>query len=183
MGIVSDEDFLKEKASLENIIVPIGEVRDIKGPGRGNGSAEVPNEVRKIIGEVGIVNRQDAIALAASVGISPSSASAYARGASSLATYNEPQPSLKNHVDKVRGRIVKRAKNRLLDALDAITPDKLLNAELKEASSVARDMSVIIKNMEENVDNGKAVGQQNNFILFRPLVRSEDAYETIYSKE
>lgn len=181
MGIVSEEDFIVEQGRLEHSIVPTVEIKDIN-IGRGKGSTEIPNEVRKIIGEVGVVDRQGAIAIAASVGISPSSASAYRVGSTSTSSYNDPTKSLGGHVDRVRNRIVKKAKNRLIEALDAITEGKLADAKLSEVSGVARDMSVIVKNMEPEVPKDKG-NINNNFILYRPMMKTEDSFETIYSKE
>jgi hypothetical protein len=180
MGIVSEEDFIREQERLISI-PPVVEIRE-QNIGRGKDVGNVPNEVRKIIGEVGQVDRQGALALASSLGIGKDSVGAYSNGATSAATYNEKHPSLGAHVDKVRNRIVKKAKNRLLNALDSITEEKLQSAELKDASSVAKDMSTIIKNMEpEKVDN--KIGQQNNFVLYRPMMKSEEAFDVIYSKE
>lgn len=184
MGIVSDEEFAREQQSLERNVVPVNSsvvIKDIS-IGRPKGSTEVPEEVRSIIGEVGIVDRQGALSLAASLGISPSATSAYANGATSTASYHDKDNSTGKHVDRVRSRIVKRAKSRLLDALDSITEEKLQAAKLTESSSVARDMSTIIKNMEPEVSS-VSNNTQNNFVLYRPMMKSEDSFETIYAKE
>ncbi len=182
MGIVSDEEFLREQEKLVNIPVSV-EIVDIKGPGRGKDVSNVPDEARKIIGEVGIVDRPGALAIASSLGIGKDSVTAYSAGATSCATYNDKDNPLGKHIKNKKSKIVNRATSKLMEALKNIDADRLESAKLSEVSGVARDMSVIIKNMEEGSGDKGNSNVQNNFVLFRPMMKSEDSFETIYSKE
>ena len=184
MGIVSDKEFESE---LDNCSTPVPqtqkpkvEIIDSPNKGRGN-NPEVPNALRQIIGEESKLNgRQSALELAQSFGVSPSSVSAYANGSTSTATYNE-QPNL-NHLNQSKERIGKKARHRLLLALNSISKDKLEVASVKDLAGVARDMSTISKNMEPDgpkvpVNNGPT------YVMYRPEFRREDHFEVVQVKE
>jgi hypothetical protein len=190
MGIVSDDDFNREKNNLTKkveVVIPansiIPEVLPIER-GRGKGNLEVPNSLRNIIGETSITSgRQEAVELAKQFGISESSASAYANGATSTASYNEkPNGSI---ISQAKERISKRARGKLLLALNQITEDKFEGAKLRDIAGIARDMSVVVKNMEEsNKDGGGDNKPTVNFVFYAPQTRDEKAFgEPIYTKE
>lgn len=185
MGIVTDEDWEKEKAALERISVPMPLPPKIieQNIGRGIGSTEVPEEIRKVIGEVGILDSNGAKNLAESLGISRQQASAYSNGATSLATYNKPDKDLNGFLRKRKAKIAGKASSVLRDALSEITIDRLANAKLSEVADVASKMAGIIKNMEEPVDDSKDKKQQQNFVIFAPMIKSEDKFEVIHSVE
>jgi hypothetical protein len=83
MGIVSDSEFDKELAKanptpreVSKQIPVTGEVVDMPAKGRGIGNVEVPDSLRKVIGETAVSEGRDtAVELARQFGISPSSAS------------------------------------------------------------------------------------------------------------
>lgn len=216
LGIVSEEDFQKEKTSF-GIVEPNEDSDDgTMGPGnvvddksivdevsivnkeqweyieqrakvidqkKGRGSVpEVPNEVRKILAEDSIVSRGDALQLAKALNISPSSVSAYANGATSTASYNEPKESLSTHITAAKENISKKARNRLLMALDNITEDKLKDTKVIDLGNIARYMSAIVKDMEPPVEEKE---QKNGpiFQIYAPQFAKEESFETIYSKE
>lgn len=193
MGIVNDEDFDREVNSLN----PLDKVKltnqnkaviiENKGPGRGKGDIEVPNGLRKIIGEESVINgKSSALELASSFGISKSSVSAYANGSTSTRTYNETEKNnlngISDHINKSKERVMRRAQNKLMSALSYITEEKLADTKARELAGIAKDMSAVIKNFEPEV-------QQNNnqngptFVFYAPSFRKEEAYETIYVTE
>lgn len=175
LGIVSEEDFLAEIERSNGIKRNVEIIEDKSG--RGSGNVEVPDSLRKIIGEEKIegANNQE---LARAFGISESSASAYAVGATSTASYDKPNKELKRHVDTKRVRLLNKAHNRLSYALNGITPEKLEVAKLTEASAVARDMSAIIKNLEpKEEDSQRDTNVQFNF--FVPRMRQETEFEAM----
>ena len=181
MGIVSDEELEKE-LNNGNTRIPVNGIVIPKenDHGRNNGDVNVPESLRKVIGQDSIENgRSSALALASSFGISDSSVSAYANGATSTAQYNGGNRELRKHNNKVKERIVSKARSRLISSLNHITPEKLQEAKLKDVSAVARDMSMIIKNMEpqdvENEDNKPNV----NIIFYAPNTRKESEYDVI----
>jgi hypothetical protein len=186
IGVVNDSDFEIELTKVNS--VPIekqikeSEVIDIVR-GRGKNNLEVPDSLRKIIGETSEIDgRQSAIALARQFGISDSSVSAYSNGATSTSSYNDSKDSIRNHINKSKERISIKAKNKLVAALNGITPDKLANARLRDLSGLAKDMSGIIKDMEPDRQGpSKESGPQ--FIIYSPQFKKEEHFETIIVNE
>lgn len=196
IGIVSDEDFLKElnnsgspkpltvvdpSVVLEGEILP--SIVDIPKRGRKEGDVNVPDSLRAIIGEEALLNgRASAVGLAKEFGISASSASAYAVGATSTASYNEPKQSIVSHINKARERATRRAAKTLNAALSSITQEKLDYLDADKVSGIAKDMSVIIKNLEPKTDiqSGPATPQ---FVIFAPQFKSENSFDHITVQE
>jgi hypothetical protein len=180
MGIVSDSDFNKE---LEKNQTPSTAVIKDINKGRGNGNVEVPNALRKVIGETSEIDgRQAAIDLASSFGISPSSVSAYSNGATSTASYAD-QPN-KSHLEEAKERISKKARNKLLLAMNHITKEKLVDAPARILAGIAKDMSAVVKNMEP--DTPKSTVENNNgpqFVIYAPQYRKEEHFEVVQAKE
>ena len=200
IGIVSDDDFLKEISGYspkplkvidppaltgEILPDPNGTVVTREKRGRKDGDVAVPESLQKIIGEEALLNgRQSAVALAAEFGLSPSSASAYAVGATSTSSYNDPKPSIISHINKARERAIKRAGKTLNSALNAITQEKLDYMDGDKLSGVAKDMSVIIKNLEKQVDPGdSAASKTPQFVIFAPQFRDERSFDHIVVPE
>ena len=200
LGIVSDKDFLKEvnnvqldkpavvkKIDITEVNEP--EVIDANGKviqierGRGANSTEVPNSLRRLIGDESISNgRQAALELAQSFGLSPSSVSAYTNGSTSTATYDK-----KPNFDVINGaklRVSNKVRKKLLLAVDRITADKLDNCTARELSGVAKDMSQIMVNMEPKQEpNSKTEVNGPTFVLYTPQVKREEAFESVFAKE
>lgn len=179
-GIVSDESFENQIADLTKIkeSIPNAKVVDIQR-GRGN-RVEVPSELRKIISEESIKGTP-AHDLANLFGVSESSISAYKNDATSTASYNEPDIDLKKANDAVRDSIVTHARGRLVKALESITDEKLKEVKVKDAASIAKDMSAVIKNIEPNRDENKSFNQQ--IIFYAPKTRSESDFEMVEARE
>lgn len=197
MGVVSDEQF---EAELKNSSIdkPInnhkldfdespaitGEVIDSPSKGRGNGNVAVPDSLRKIIGETSeLEGRKTALEFAKSLGISPSSVSAYSNGATSTATYDTPSVSIKSHISERKSKVVDNALSKLRKSLNTLTPAKLGSATAREAAAIAKDMAAIVKIMEpeNNGDNGNKPAPQ--FVVYAPQFKNENHFETIYAKD
>lgn len=170
LGIVSDEIFEQELARSDAGAKHIDIVR-----GRGS-VRETPEVIREIIAEEAIASNKTGEEVAQEFGISTASVSAYKNGATSTASYNEPDKRLQRANDEVRGTIVRSARSRLMQALEHITPEKLKEAKLRDVASVAKDMSTIMTNMEPQISNG-AVNAQ--FIFHVPKARQESEYDII----
>lgn len=193
LGIVSDDDINSE---LDNCSARINRAIDIIPPpvirpikeyeypvGRGKGNLEVPNSLREIIGEESIINgRASALSLAKDFGISPSSVSAYKEGATSTATIADtPNSAI---IKKAKLNISVKARKRLNMALNCITPDKLETAKLSEISSIAKDMSVVMKNMEDKNDDDRGKRTDGpSIVLYAPQIRQENHYTTVQTNE
>jgi hypothetical protein len=180
MGIVSDSDFDSELESYKKPKVNSRVVTIEKG--RGN-SPNTPDSLRKIIGENVIEEgRQATKTLTGAFGISDSSLSAYSHGVTSCAVYDKPNQELKSHLTRARERITKRASHKLSLALQHITDDKLAGEKPRDLAGIAKDMSVIIKNMEPEHEQV----QQNNgptFVVFAPQIMREEQFDVITVQE
>jgi predicted transcriptional regulator len=208
IGLVSDSDFLKElgrtspggavvstrtpelvpSTSTEPPTHPVieGVVEDTHSAGRSKGDTNIPESLRKLIGEEAVINgRASALSLAKDVGVSPSSVSAYAKGATSTSSINTPVQSLIGHLNKSRTRAVKRASNTLNAALGAITQEKLDYADVKDLSTIAKDMSVIIKNLEPPPAPVIMESEHKTpqFVIFAPQFRKEESFDVITVNE
>lgn len=177
LGIVNDQEF---EAELNNSSKP--EIIKIPVAGRKEGDVEVPNSLRKIIGETAIVDgRKDALDLARQFGISPSSVSAYTNGASSTASYNEGEN--KPFVKDIKVKIASQARNKLRNALRHITNEKLEAANVKDLAGIAKDMSAIVKDMEPEKQNNGDNKPGVQFVVFAPQFKQESAFETVVAKD
>jgi hypothetical protein len=189
IGLVSDaqlEDELRRTNGRKESQPAASRVEILDKPGRKEGDNNVPDSLRQIIGEESVINgRRAALSLAADFGISPSQVSAYAKGATSTASYDSPSKSIISHINKSRQRAIKKAQLTLNGALSAITQDKLDYADPKDLASIAKDMTVVIKNLEPPQS---PVGESSDvkapqFVIFAPQFRDERTFETITVQE
>jgi len=194
IGIVSDADLLKEIESYKTptplkVVDPPkvleGEIIDVPARGRKSGDNNVPDTLRQIIGEDALLNgRESALQIAADFGISPSSVSAYTKGATSTSSYDAPKPSIINHINKARQRAIGKASKTLNAALSSITQEKLDYTDPDKLSGIAKDMSVIIKNLEKQIDPGDDKGVKTpQFVIFAPQFRDERSFDMITVQE
>lgn len=195
IGLVSDEEFdaemrgcrkessrSSEKESHREITV---EIVEKPSRGRDEGDNNVPDSLRQIIGEENLLNgRKAALGLAKDFGISASSVSAYAKGATSTKSYDTPSKSILSHINKSRERAIKKASRTLNAALGSISQDKLDYADAKDLSAIAKDMSVIIKNLEpdKSVETSKDT-HAPQFIIYAPQFKKEESFDVIQVSE
>jgi len=190
MGIVSDEEFeleinrlsdksnhlIEQSSPINNPEQPQVIVEDVKR-GKPEGRTDIPDIIRESIARSAIdaVGTKDEIARA--FGVSPSTVSAYKVGATSCATYNEPNSKLLGAVKNHKERISKKARGKLMLALDSITPAKSENAKVAVIAHVATALSSIVKNMEPET----SIQNQNNvqFVFMAPKVQNEENYSII----
>lgn len=184
IGLVDDSDFSKELEKLQGTTKPGGTIAPVHNQGRKQGDVNVPESLRKIIGETSVMEgREAALDLAKSVGVSPSSVSAYAVGATSTASYKEPKSDIIQHINKSRQRGIKRATQVMNAALGAITQEKLDNTDADQLSGIAKDMSAIIKNLEPKQTEGGLDSKSPQFVVFAPQFRDERTFESITIQE
>jgi predicted transcriptional regulator len=161
-----------------------GIIEDVPSRGRSKGDVNVPISLRAIIAEEHLMNgRSAALELAGELGISSSSVSAYANGSTSTASYNTPKSSIVSVVNKARERATKKAAKTLNAALGAITQQKLDYSDADKLSGIAKDMSVIIKNLEKQSDPGNQGNQTPQFVIFAPQFKKEENYDFITVQE
>ncbi len=169
LGLLSDSDFEIELLNLsgkssDGVVLPrlVG-----RGPIK-----EKPEMVRQLLAETALEGNTSKD-VARAFGVSPQAVNAYRNGATSCATYNQPDLNLNQAVNNKKLATKELAHQRIVDALTAITPAKISEAGLKTQASVARDMSVVYKNLIDEPDEK----QQNvQFVIFAPQIKTEDDY-------
>lgn len=190
MGIVSDKEFDSEKDRVNpstkreesNSFPKTAVIVDVN-KGRGIGNVEVPNTLRTLIGETAVSSgRQEALELASSFGISPSSVSAYANGANSTATIKDrPNAGI---INSAKDKIAKRARAKLLLALNNLTPEKIADVKARDLAGIAKDMSAVVRSMEEDTSKNPAAGNSGpTFVFYSPAFFKEERFETVIAKE
>ena len=205
MGIVSNKDFAKEREAVglpkekeptndpmdqldESVIIDVPSTHGSNTHegrierGRGDGSTEVPNSLRQLIGTESAINgRSAALELAESFGISPSSVSAYAKGATSTTSYDErPNGSA---ITNAKLAVSKKARKKLMLAINYITEEKLANAKVGELSHVAKNMSGIMKDMTDTNDERDGRNDGPTFVFYSPNIREEKHFDIVKTKE
>lgn len=191
IGIVSDKDLEAELNSYKSVklVVPDkvleGTIIETPKRGRKEGDNNIPDTLRQIIGEDALLNgRESALQIGRDFGISASSISAYTKGATSTSSYNEPKQSIISHINKARQRAIGKASKTLNAALSSITQEKLDFTDPDKLSGIAKDMSVIIKNLEKQIDPGSTPGStQPVFTIYAPQFRDERSFEFIQVQE
>jgi hypothetical protein len=183
MGIVSDKDFEKEVEKTD--ITPTHDSKaqiHIIERGRSKGNNEVPDSLRKVIGETAINDgRQEALTLAKNFGISASSTSAYTNGATSTSSYHDRVNGAT--IDLAKNKITAKAISKLKQALNHITPEKLENTKARELASVAKDMSAVIKNMEPEAPPEGTKSNSPTFVFYTPQFVKQESFEVIDAKD
>ena len=182
MGIVNDDDFNSELTNVGIIKNNEPKIIDIPTKGRSEGDTNVPDSLRKIIGEESVIEgRSSALNLARRFGISPSSVSAYNNGSTSTSSMDE-SPN-KPHLIDAKERVSKRARTKLILALNSLTSQKIEDSKARDIAGIAKDMSAIIKNMEPNSDKSIEINNKPQFVFYAPQVKSEESFDVIYAKE
>jgi hypothetical protein len=181
LGIVSEEEFAEElsKTVVNNGVAERAQIRNITPNGNishngRNGANEVPESLRKIISEEAL-NGTTARELATTFKVSESSVAAYKVGKTSL--YREPDKNLKSFTDSVRDRIVTRANKKILVAMNELTTEKIAEGSAREISSVMKDLSAVVKNLEPQVERQE--GPIVQFTYYAPPMRQENDFATV----
>ena len=205
LGIVTDDDFLKELENSSNDSLStekeinnnpprisndneesepiVGEVIELKSVGRNSEVNNVPQSLRKIIAEEHAVNGfKSAQHLAESFGgLSQPTLSTYGSGNISRGIESAQSNDLNSYLNGRKGKISKRAINKLNLALNHISDDKLSGLEVRELSCVAKDMAQIVKHMEPTVKESQRDPVQFHF--YSPTIKNENHYETVTAKD
>jgi transcriptional regulator with XRE-family HTH domain len=188
MGIVSDKDFHSELGNCgspnqnKSPVPTKAVVIDSPTKGRGENNVEVPNGLRKLIGVESVTNgRQSALELASNLGISPSSVSAYANGATSTASYDD-RPNI-SQINLVKEKVSKRARGKLMLALHHITDEKLSEAKVRDLAAIAKDMSAVVRDMEPAKEANVNTQGGPTFIFYSPQFRKEEHFDVVQVKE
>jgi len=177
IGIVSPEDYEKEivhKDDNKNIPARSGIITQLPDKGRGE-KLETPEPIRALVAQE-VLSGGTLRDIAREYNISPSSASAYAVGATSTSTYNSPDKKLNKKNNIFKDRIVRKAARLSLTALESISPDDFRNASLRDKSTVAREMASVVRDMIP--DEHKADDKKVQIVIYAPSMKSMEDYNT-----
>lgn len=184
MGVVENSVFEKELERLTNSKTKIIELPKEKHKGRNINDVNVPQSLRKIIGETNeLDSRTEALSIAKDFGISPSSVSAYAHGNTSTASYHKPNNDLDKHIEKKKRAVQLRARSVLMNTLAELKNRDLSDPSLKitELASVAKNMSGIMKDVEPSVTIQG--GNNTQILVYKPRMSNEEDYQIINVNE
>lgn len=177
LGIVSD-DIFEVEAGISNTTPSAVVIQRQVPMGRPADTLNTPESIRRIIGDAAVESgRSDALEVGEFFGVSPSSISAYAKGATSTASYNKPSNSLGKHINITKERITKRAVNRLNKTFDALTDDKFTEASGPELATMAKSFAAIVKDMSPVEE--RTSGPQVQFVIHTPPIAREEKFATI----
>lgn len=179
IGILTDDELeIELNKSVSNTTalvvnkIPVG--RPVDRP-------NIPDVVKKIVGEASLEGASTK-ELSALFNISQPTINASAMGFARAGANAPINDELNSHVNKIKDKIKTRASNKLLNALREITPDKLSSASARDNSAIAKDMSHIIRNMDDapaHERDGKGVSNAAQFIFFAPAQKSIEAYDVV----
>ena len=182
LGIV-DDDIFEQELGNSKTPEPCAIIVDKTGPGRPKETENVPDSIRKIIGDTALESgNKEGQKMARFFGTSEGTIPAYKKGATSMGDYQNPAKALGKHINKTKERIAKRAANRISMAFDAFTADKLVEATAPELASVIKSLSGVVKDMEparEAEERGPAI----QFVIHRPPMAREDTFDVIAVNE
>ena len=188
IGVVSDSDFELELDKSDKSPTPElrpAQVIDSPIPGRKDGDLNVPDSLRKVIGEESHINgRASAVEFARGFGVSESSVSAYNSGKTSTSA-SKQNSELAEYLKEARLKFTKKAGRRLNKALNAITDDKLTDLKATDLAIVAKTMSGIIKDMEPSAPEKSGDTNFNgpSIVLYNPGFTKEDRFESLEVNE
>jgi len=148
--------------------------------GRGAGVENLTEGMRQLIAEEALVSGRTIQDIADEYGISRDAVNAYKHGATSEATYNQPNANLLEKVIEVKDNIKTQAQNKLLLAIQSLTDQKISSAKAKDIAGIAKDMSSVIRNVEgpdgPTFNNSKV-------LIYSPRLKEEDDYKVIEARE
>jgi len=176
-SLISDPSNFLRNDERNNAVLRKAEFIEMPSKGRGLGNKNKSDDERIEVAQdsiTGLSNRE----VAEKHNVSLSSVSAYKNGATSTSSYNEKDEALQKSNDEVKIIIGNQVKNKLLQTLEAITPDKITKAKLGELTNLAHGMSGILKHIEPS-DENQNKGNGPQFIFMVPEQKREEHYKII----
>lgn len=175
MGIVSKIELdleIDKNKSLPSAMVKEREI------GRGH-IKQVPDEIKKMVGELGLISGSTGRNLAETFGVSESSISAYKVGAASTASYNSPKPELISHITGIKKKISLRAQRVLSGALRELTPERVAMEKPRDIAAIASRMAGIVQLMEPEEKVLTQIDNSVKFVMYAPVMKQESSYDAI----
>lgn len=167
-------------------IVTSDMIRNPMGAGRMKDVSNVPQSLRKIIAEESIEHgNKSAKNLLSNLGVTLS--------APTVSTYKSGNISPKNdisigdndlleYINQRKGKLGKKALNKLNLALTHLDEAKLQGLEAKELSGVAKDMAIIVDKMQPTKRDEEKVAPVQ-FVIMAPQINNESHYQVVKAKD
>lgn len=207
LGIVSNEDFDSELSNSSRDHRPsnndrrapeimdaeesnqpiidssqLPEIKEHHPHGRNMDDVNVPQSMRKLIGDTAIFEgRRAGLQLASSLGISSSSVSSYTNPNNS-ALSDSNKDDITSFLTGRKNKITKRAINKLGLAISLIDETKLQEMDARGLSGVAKDMAQVVKHMEPPVKEAETK-EPVQFLMYAPVINTENKYQTVIAKD
>lgn len=153
-----------------------------RGVGRPKGASEYPTEFRALIGSLARVSGIPATAGA--FNLSTASPSNYKNGKVNHAD-ESPRADLVEKINQVLEPVHNLAIQKTIDALNAITSDKLQGAKAKDAAQIAASLSVVVDRVRPIVTASDEKPQQQINVgvqVYKPEAKSLTDFETVTVK-
>lgn len=150
--------------------------------GRNEGDVNVPQSLRKLIGDTATFEgRASALNLASELGLSSASVSGYTNPNNS-AMSEANKEDIFAHLASRKYKMSKKALNKLNLALTHIDETKLKDLGAEKLANVAVSMAQVAKHMEPKQLNDKVIDPVQ-FHFYAPQVRQENHYEVVTAKD
>ena len=167
-------------------IVTSDMIRNPMGAGRMKDVSNVPQSLRKIIAEESVTNgNKSAKNLLSGLGTSLSDAtiSTYKSGNVSPSNgISVKDTDLLEYINQRKGKLGKKALNKLNLALLHLDEAKMSGLDAKELSGVAKDMAIIVDKMQPTKRDEEKVAPVQ-FVIMAPQINTEAYYQTVKAKD
>jgi len=174
------------RASIIPEIVTSDMIRNPTGAGRHKDVSNVPQSLRKIIAEESIEHgNKSAKYLLSKLGVTLSQPTLSAYKSGNVSPNNDVSirdNDLLEYINQRKGRVGKRALNKLNLALTHLDEAKLSGLEAKELSGVAKDMAIIVDKMQPTKRDEEKVAPVQ-FVIMAPTINNESHYQTVKAKD
>lgn len=158
----------------------------IRSAGRHKEVTNVPQSLRKVIAEESVINgNKSARSLISSLGatLSDATISTYKSGNVSPSNgVSVADTDLLDYINQRKGKVGKKALNKLNLALAIMDEAKLKELDAKELSGVAKDMAIVVDKMQLTKRDDEKVAPVQ-FVIMAPTINSEAYYQTVKAKD
>ena len=184
--VVDTETIKPVETSPRAPVIPEIITSDMIRPGRHKEVTNVPQSLRKIIAEESIEHgNKSARSLVNGLGVTLSDATISTYKSGNISPNNNvsiKDNDLLEYINQRKGRLGKKALNKLNLALTHLDESKLQGLEAKELSGVAKDMAIIVDKMQPTKREDDKVAPVQ-FVIMAPQINTEAYYQTIKAKD
>ena len=167
-------------------IVTSDMIRNPMGAGRMKDVSNVPQSLRKIIAEESVTNgNKSAKSLINGLGVTLSDATISTYKSGNVSPSNGvsiKDTDLLEYINQRKGKLGKKALNKLNLALLHLDEAKMSGLDAKELSGVAKDMAIIVDKMQPTKRDEEKVAPVQ-FVIMAPQINNESHYQVVKAKD